>query len=92
MRVSKFLATVAAAAAMIAVSVAALPGHAEAWVVYRGGAQVWVPGPVVVAPPAYAYAPPAYYYAPPQPYYVQPQHVWVPAHYEGPYFVPGHWA
>jgi hypothetical protein len=92
MRISKFLTTLTAAAAVVAVGVAALPGHAEAWVVYRGGVQVWVPGAVVVAPPVYAYAPPAHYYAPPQPVYVQPQRVWVPPHYEGPYFVPGHWS
>ncbi len=35
--------------------------------------------------------PPVVYYAP-RTVYVVPQHVWVPAHYDGPYFVPGHWA
>ncbi len=92
MSISKLLTTVTAAAAMVAVGVAALPGKANAYVVYGGGVRVWVPGPVYVAPPPVVYyAPPPVYYAP-QPVYVAPQHVWVPAHYEGPYFVPGHWA
>jgi hypothetical protein len=92
MRISKLLTTVSAAAALIAVGVAAIPSHAEAWVVYRGGVGVWVPGPVVVAPPAYYYAPPQAYYAAPPVVYAAPQRVWIPTHYNGPYFVPGHWA
>ena len=85
MRISKLLATVTAAAALVAVGVATLPAKANAYVVYGGGVRVWVPGAVYVA------RPPVVYYAPQQ-VYVVPQHVWVPAHYDGPYFVPGHWA
>jgi hypothetical protein len=85
MRLNKLLATVTAAAALVAVGIAAVPAKANAYVVYSGGVRVWVPGPVYVA------RPPVVYYAPQQ-VYVVPQHVWVPAHYDGPYFVPGHWA
>jgi hypothetical protein len=81
MRATKLLATVAAAAAMIAVGVAGAPSKAEAYVVYT---RVYAAPVVVVRPPVVYYAP--------RPVYVVPQHVWVPAHYDGPYFVPGHWA
>jgi hypothetical protein len=86
MRASKLLATVTAAAAMIAVGVAGAPSKAEAYVIYT---RVYTP--VVVRPPVVYYAPRPVYYAP-RVVYVAPQAVWVPAHYEGPYFVPGHWA
>lgn len=86
MRISKLLATATAAAALVAVGVAAVPSQANAYVIYGGGVRVWAPAPVVVV------RPPAYYYYAPQTVYVVPQHVWVPAHYDGPYFVPGHWA
>jgi hypothetical protein len=44
----------------------------------------------VYAPPPVAYAPPPVAYAPP-PYY--PTHrIWVPPHWEGPYWVHGHWS
>jgi hypothetical protein len=95
MRISKFFATLAAATAFIAVGAAALPSHAQAWVVYRGcygcGYRVFVPAaPVVVVPPPVYYAPQPVYVAPPA--YIARQPVWVPPHYEGAYFVPGHWA
>ena len=80
MRTTKLFATVAAAAAMIAVGVAGAPSKAEAYVIYT---RVYTPV-VVVRPPVVYYAP--------RTVYVAPQPVWVPAHYEGPYFVPGHWA
>ena len=86
MRPSKLLATIAAATAMIAIGVAGVPRQANAYVVYTTRVvRVWAPAPVVVV------RPPVVYYAP-APVYVAPQPVWVPAHYEGPYFVPGHWA
>jgi hypothetical protein len=79
------LGTAAAVAGLATVAVAALPHHAYAW--WRYG--VWVP-PVVVAPPVYA--PPPVYYAPPPPvYYAPPRRVWIPPHWEGPYWVQGHW-
>ncbi len=40
--------------------------------------------------PVVVVRPPAVYYAP-RTVYVVPQRVRVPAHHEGPYFVPGHW-
>ena len=88
MRTCKLLVTVSATAAMIAIGVAGLPHQANAHAGYRGGVGVGVvigvPGQVYVAPPVGYYAP--------QTVYVAPQQVWVPPHYEGPYFVPGHWA
>lgn len=81
MRISKILATVTAAAALVAVGVASVPSKAEAYVIYT---RVYTPY-VVVRPPVVYYAPRPVYVAP-------PQAVWVPPHYEGPYFVPGHWA
>ena len=80
MRATKLLATLTAAAAMIAIGVAGAPHQANAYVVYT---RVYTPV-VVVRPPVVYYAP--------RTVYVAPQAVWVPAHYEGPYFVPGHWA
>jgi hypothetical protein len=90
MSVLKRLGTVAAIAGLAVVGVAAMPHDANAW--WRGGIGVgiWVP-PVVVAPPVYA--PPPVAYAPPLGYYAYgPRRVWVPPHWEGPYWVRGHWA
>jgi hypothetical protein len=86
----KRLGTVAAVAGLALVGMAAVPHHAEAW--WRGGVGVgiWVP-PVVVVPPVYA-PPPVAYYAPPPAYYPPPHRVWVPPHWEGPYWIQGHWA
>lgn len=92
MSVLKRLGTVAAVAGLVAVGVAAMPHKAEAW--WRGGIGVgiWVP-PVVVAPPPVYVAPPVVYAAPPPSvYYSAPRRVWVPPHWEGPYWVRGHWA
>ncbi len=90
---SRRLRVVFAVVGLAALLVAALPGKAEAW--WRGG---WCCGvgfgvvlpPVVVAPAPVYVAPPAYY-APPAAYY-PPGHVWVPANWEGGYWVPGHWS
>jgi hypothetical protein len=86
----KRLGTVAVVAGLAAVGVAAMPHDANAW--WRGGVGVgiWVP-PVVVAPPPVYVAPPVVY-APPPVYYPAPRRVWVPPHWEGPYWVRGHWA
>jgi hypothetical protein len=101
MRISERLGTLAAAAVLIAIGVAGLPGHAQAWWVWRGGVRVWVPGPAVVvapppvvyyAPPRPVYVAPPIVYAPPPPVYYAPRRFWVPAHWRGPYWVPGHWA
>ena len=95
MSVLKRLSSMAAVAGLVAVGVAAMPHEAKAW--WRGGfgVGVWVP-PVVVGPPVYAppvYAPPpVVYLAPPPAYYQPPHRVWVPPHWEGPYWVQGHWA
>jgi hypothetical protein len=90
MSVLKRLGSVAAVGGLAAVGVAAMPHNANAW--WSGGYRVgiWVP-PVVVAPPVYA-PPPVAYYPPPPPYYPPPRRVWVPPHWEGPYWVRGHWA
>jgi hypothetical protein len=94
MSILKRLGTGAAIAALVAIGVIAIPHNANAW--WRGGygVGVWVP-PVVVAPPVYApppvvYAPPPGYYPPA--YYPAPRRIWVPPHWEGPYWVRGHWA
>jgi hypothetical protein len=87
----KRLSALAAILGLVALGITAMPGKAEAY--WRGG---WCCGvgigivvpPVVVAPPVYA---PPVYYAPPPAYYAPPQHQWVPGHYEGGYWVPGHW-
>jgi hypothetical protein len=86
----KRLGTVAVVAGLAYVGVAAMPHDANAW--WRGGIGVgiWVP-PVVVAPPPVYVAPPVVY-APPPVYYPAPRRVWVPPHWEGPYWVRGHWA
>jgi hypothetical protein len=100
MDIRKRLGTLAAAAAVLAVGIAALPGQAQAYWVWRGGYRVWIPAPVVVVPPPPVYyapprpvyvAPPVVYAAPP-PVVVVPRRVWVPGFYRGPYWVPGHWA
>jgi hypothetical protein len=95
MTLSKRLGALATIAGVAAVALAATPGTAHAW--WRGGGigiGIWVP-PVVVAPaPVYVprpvYAPPPMY---PAPYtYAPPARVWVRPHWNGPYWVPGHWA
>jgi hypothetical protein len=82
---------VLAIAGLAAIGIAALPGKAEAW--WRGGCcavgiGIGLP-PVVVGPPAY-YPPPTYY-PPPVAYYPPPQRAWIPPHWQGGYWVPGHW-
>ncbi len=88
--VSKRLGSLAAAVAVVGIGVMAMPGHAQAW--WRGGCcavgiGIFAP-PVVVAPPIYA--PPPVYYPPPLAY-APPQRPWIPPHWEGGYWVPGHW-
>lgn len=92
----KRLASIVAVAGLAALGIAAMPHDAKAWVRYGvfvppvviGPAYVPapVPAPVYVAPPV-AYAPP-----PPYAYYAPPRRVWVPPHWRGPYWVPGHWS
>jgi hypothetical protein len=85
---------------LAAVGVIAAPQPAHAW--WRGG-YGWCCGvgivvpPVVVAPPVYApapvYAPPPAYYgpAPGYAYAPGPQRVWIAPHWEGGYWMQGHW-
>ena len=86
------LGAVLAIVGLAAVGTAALPAPAEAW--WRGGwccrvgVGIFVP-PVVFAPPVYA--PPPVYYPPPPVAYYPPQRVWIPPHWQGGYWVPGHW-
>jgi hypothetical protein len=86
MSVLRRFGMVAAVAGLAALGVVAMPHEANAW--WRGGfgVGVWVP-PVVVAPPPYYYPPP-----PPVAYYPPPRRAWIPPHWEGPYWVRGHWA
>lgn len=96
MSVLKRLGALAGVLGLAAIGTAAIPHQADAWV--RFG--VVIP-PVVVGPPVYAsppvyvapapaYYPPAYY--PPPAYYAPRPRVWIPPHWNGPYWVPGHWA
>lgn len=96
MAILKRIATVATVAGLAAIGVTAMPHDANAW--WRGGygVGIWVP-PVVVAPPPVYYPPPPVYYAPPPvayaaPGYYAPRRVWIPAHWNGPYWVRGHWS
>lgn len=90
----KRLGTVGAVAALALVGAAAMPHEARAW--WHGvGIGIVVP-PVVVAPPVYAAPPPVVYAPPPVAYapapYYAPRRVWIPPHWEGPYWVRGHWS
>jgi hypothetical protein len=82
---TKRLASVAAVLGLAAVGVMAMPHNANAW--WRRG--IWI-APVYVVPPPVYYAPPVVYTAPPVAYYA-PRRFWVPPHWEGPYWVRGHW-
>lgn len=83
----KRLASIAVVLGLATAGVTAMPHSANAW--WRRG--VWI-DPVIVAPgpPVYYARPPVVVVAPP-PYYLAPRRVWVPAHWEGPYWVRGHW-
>jgi hypothetical protein len=90
MRTTK-LASVAAVLGLALVGVAAAPHDALAW--WRGGYGLGVYGPpVIVAPPPVVYPPPVYIAPPPVAYLPPPRRIWIPPHWEGPYWVPGHWA
>jgi hypothetical protein len=88
------LASVAAVLGLAVAGIMVAPHDAQAW--WRGGYGVYVP-PVVVGPPV-VYAPPPVYYAPPPVYYapapgyVAGPRVWIPPHWQGPYWVRGHWS
>ena len=88
----KRLASIAAVAGLAAIGIAAMPHAANAG--WRGGVGIgiWVPPVVVAPPPVYVAPPPAVVYAPPPPAYYPPQRVWIPPHWEGPYWVQGHWS
>ena len=43
-------------------------------------------------PPVYYAPPPVYYTPPPVAYYPAPRRVWIPPHWEGPYWIRGHWS
>jgi hypothetical protein len=92
MSVLKRVATLGAVAGLAALGVTAMPQEANAW--WRGGygVGIWVPPVVVAPPPPVYYAPPPVAYVPPPGYYVAPRRVWIPAHWNGPYWVRGHWS
>jgi hypothetical protein len=86
------LSAIGAVVGLAALAVTAVPGQAHAW--WRGGwgVGVWVP-PVVVGPVPFYVPPPVYYGPPPAAYYYgPPRPVWVPPHWQGNYWVGGHWA
>ena len=72
---------------LAAIGIAATPRPANAWWNHYGccwgGVGIYVPPPVVVAPPVYAPAPA---------YFVPPARVWIPAHWDSGYRIPGHWS
>ena len=84
MSINRGLSASLVLAGLMGVGVAATPAPAQAW--WRGGwccgvrVGLFVP-PIVVAPPIYAPAP--VYYPPPRP--------WIPPHWQGGYWIPGHW-
>jgi hypothetical protein len=85
---AKRLASIVVLLGLVTVGVMAMPRDANAW--WRNG--VWIEPVVVVPPPVYRPRPPVVVVAPPPPpYYVAPRRVWIPAHWEGPYWVRGHW-
>ncbi len=90
----KRLGMIAAVLGLAAVGVTAMPHDAKAW--WRGGYGVGIVLPPVVVAPAPVYVPPPVYvapgYVPPPVVAYAPRRVWVPAHWEGPYWVQGHWA
>jgi len=89
MSVLKRLGMVCAVTGLALIGTATMPHQAYAW--WRGGVGIGiVVPPVVVAPPPVVYAPPPVAYVP-APYYPQ-RRVWIPPHWEGPYWVRGHWS
>jgi hypothetical protein len=94
----KRLGTAAMGIGLGACGVIAQPHQANAWWGGGYGVGIVVP-PIIVAPPVYAapayppppplYAPPVY--GPPPVAYVAPRRVWVVPHWQGPYWVRGHW-
>ncbi len=92
---AKRLTSVAAVLGLAAIGIAAVPHDALAW--WRGGYGVGVYIPPVVVGPPIVYAPPPVVYAPPPrvyyaPGYVAGPRVWIPPHWQGPYWVRGHWS
>nr|WP_294543763.1 hypothetical protein [uncultured Rhodopila sp.] len=90
------LAPAAAVLGLAAAGFAAAPQDARAWWAGGYGIGIYVP-PMVVAPPVIYPPPPVYVappvvYAPPPVYVPPPRRVWVPPHWEGRYWVQGHWA
>ena len=75
---------------LAAIGVAAAPKPAHAWWHgYGWGVGIYVPPIVVTPPPAY-YAPPAYY---PAARLLRSAHLRLdPRHWQGNYWVPGHWS
>jgi hypothetical protein len=92
----KFLSLAASVAGLTAVGLVAAPGSAHAW--WHRGFGVFLPpvvvapAPVYVPPPRVYYAPPPVVYAPPPYAYGPPRRVWIPPHWDGPYWVRGHWS
>jgi hypothetical protein len=88
--IAKRLGSFAAILALVGIGVMGAPRQAQAW--WRGGCCAFgfgfIAPPIVVAPPVYA-APPVYY--PPPVAYYPPSRVWIPPHWQGGYWVPGHW-
>ncbi|HVY17597.1 MAG TPA: hypothetical protein VHB27_20430 [Rhodopila sp.] len=95
MSVLKRIGTVGAVASLALAGMMAMPHQAKAWWHGGWGVGVVLP-PVVIAPPVYAPPPPVVYAPPPVAYapapYYAPRRVWIPPHWRGGYWVPGHWS
>lgn len=77
------------AAALIALS--SVPVPARAWWVGTTPGIIVAGPPIVVRPPPVYVGPPVIYPVPP-PVYVSPtRRIWIPGHWNGPYWVPPHW-
>jgi hypothetical protein len=86
------LASIAAVAGLAVVGTAAMPHDANAWVRFGVFLPPVVIGPAYVPPPVYVAPPVVYAPPPPYAYYAPPRRAWIPPHWQGPYWVPGHWS
>jgi hypothetical protein len=87
------LGTMAVLGGMVMAGVAGVPHPAQAWIGVYGGPVYVAPPPMYYGPRVYVAPPPPVYYArPPAVYYAPRPRVWIPPHWEGPYWVRGHWS
>ena len=91
MTVKKLLPAATLAVLAVAGTIA-MPHDANAW--WRGGwgVGVYAPPVYVAPPPVYVVPAPVYVAPPPVVYAPPPRRYWIPPHWEGPYWVQGHWS